>query len=162
MPGFPGHHQLPELIHTHAHPIGDAIQPSNSLSSSSPPAFNLSQHEGLFHWVAKELEFHIRWPKNWRFSFSISPSNEFSVLISFSIDWFDLLAAQGTLKSLLQHYSSKASVLLCLAFFIVQISYPYMTTGKTIALTRQTFIGKVMSLLSIANPFWVVMCQSLL
>ena len=95
----------------------------------------------------------IRWPEYWSFSFSISTSNEYSGLISFRMDWLDLLAAQGTLKSLLQHYSSKASVLLCLAFFIVQISYPYMTTGKTIALTRQTFIGKVMSLLSIANPF---------
>ena len=104
----------------------------------------------------------IRWPEYWSFSFSISTSNEYSGLISFRMDWLDLLAAQGTLKSLLQHYSSKASILPCLAFFIVQISYPYMTTGKTIALTRQTFIGKVMSLLSIANPFWVVMCQSLL
>ena len=116
------------------------------------------QHQGLFQWDSSC----IRWPKYWSFSFSISPSNEYSGLISFRMDWLDLLAAQGTLKSLLQHYSSKASILLCLAFFIVQISYPYMTTGKTIALTRQTFIGKVMSLLSIANPFWVVMCQSLL
>ena len=89
----------------------------------------------------------IRWPKYWTFSFSISPSNECSGLISFRLDWLDLLAVQGTLKSLLQHHSSKASILQCLAFFIVQLSHPYMTTGKTIALTRQTFVGKVMSLL---------------
>ena len=89
----------------------------------------------------------IRWPKYWSFSFNISPSNEYPGLISFRMDWFDLLAVQGTLKSLLQHYSSKASILQCSACFIVQLSYPYMTTGKTIALTRWTFIGKVMSLL---------------
>ena len=89
----------------------------------------------------------IRWPKYQRFSFSISPSNEYSGLISFRMDWFDLLAVQGTLTSLLQHHSSKASILQCSAFFIVQLSHPYMTTGKTIALTRQTFVGKVMSLL---------------
>ena len=90
---------------------------------------------------------HIRWPKYWRFSFIISLSSEYSVLISFSIDWFDLLAVQRTLKSLLQHYSSKASVLLRSAFFIVQLLHPYMTTGKTLALTRWTFVGKVISLL---------------
>src|SRR5574337_589837 len=89
----------------------------------------------------------IRWPKYWSFSFSISPSNEYSGLISFRMDWLDLLAVQGTLKSLLQHHSSKASILLRSAFFIVQLSHLYMTTGKTIALTRQTFAGKVMSLL---------------
>ena len=89
----------------------------------------------------------IRWPKYWRFSFSISPSNEYSGLISFRIDWLDLLVLQGTLKSLLQQHSSKASILRCSAFFIVQLSHPYMTTGKTIALTRWTFVGKVMSLL---------------
>ena len=89
----------------------------------------------------------IRWPKYWSFSFSISPSNEYSELISFRMDWLDLLAVQGTLKSLLQHYSSKASILWCSAFFVVQLSHPYMTTGKTIALTRLTFIGKVISLL---------------
>ena len=94
-----------------------------------------------------ESVLHIRWPKYWSFSFSISPSNEYSVLISIKIDWFDLLAVQGTLKSLLQHHSSKASVLWCSAFFIVQLSYPYTTTGKTIALIRRTFVGKVMSLL---------------
>ena len=96
---------------------------------------------------SNELVLHIRWPKYWSFSFSISPSNEYSGLISFRMDWFDLLAVQGTLKSLLQHHSSKVSILQCSAFFIVQLSHPYMTTGKNIALTRQTFVGRVMSLL---------------
>ena len=96
---------------------------------------------------SNESVLHIRWPKYWNFSFSISPSNEYSGLISFRMDWLDLLAGQGTLKSLLQHHSSKASILWGLAFFIVQLSHPYMTTGKTLALTRQTFVGKVMSLL---------------
>ena len=96
---------------------------------------------------SKESTLHIRWPKYWSFSFSISPSNEHPGLISFRMDWLDLLAVQGTLKSLLQHHSSKASILQCSVFFIVQLSHPYMTTGKTIALTRQTFVGKVMSLL---------------
>ena len=95
---------------------------------------------------SNESVLHIRWPKYWSFNFSISPSND-SGLISFRMDWFDFLAVQGTLKSLLQHHSSKASVLRCSAFFIVQLSHPYMTTGKTIALTRWTFVGKVMSLL---------------
>ena len=94
-----------------------------------------------------ESALHIRWPKYWSFSFSINPSNEYSGLISFRMDWLDLLAGQGTLKSLLQHHSSKASVLQCSAFFIVQLSHQYITTGKTIALTRQTFVGKGMSLL---------------
>ena len=94
-----------------------------------------------------ESVLHIRWPKYWNFSFSISPSNEYSGLISFRIDWFDLLAVQGTLKSLLQHYSLKASILQCSTFFMVQLSHPYMATGKTITLTRQSFVGKVMSLL---------------
>ena len=96
---------------------------------------------------SNELVLCIRWPKYWSFSFSMNPSNEYSGLISFRMDWFDLLAVQGTLKSLLQHHSSKASVLRRSAFFIVQLSHPYMTTGKTIALTRETFVGKVMSLL---------------
>ena len=96
---------------------------------------------------SKESVLHVRWPKDWSFSFSISPSNEYSGLIFFRIDWFDLLAVQGTLKSLLQHCSSKASVLRLSAFFIAQLSHPYMTTGKAIALTRWTFVGKVMSLL---------------
>ena len=96
---------------------------------------------------SNELVLHIMWPKYWSFSFNISPSNEHPGLISFRIDWLDLLAVQGTLKGLLQHHSSKALILRCSAFFIVQLSHPYMTTGKTIALTRQTFVGKVMSLL---------------
>ena len=143
MPGLPVHHQLPEHTQTHVHRVSDAIQPSHRLSSPSHPAFTLSQHQGLFKWVS----FHIRWPKYWSFSFSSSPSNEHSGLISFRMDWLVLLAVQGTLKSLLQHHSSKASILQSSGFFIVQLSHPYMTTGKTIALTRQTFIGKVISLI---------------
>ena len=96
---------------------------------------------------SNELALHMRWPKYWSFSFNINPSNEHSGLVSFRIDWLDLLAVQGTLKSLLQHHSSKASILWCTSFFIVQLSHPYMTTGKTIALTRQNFVDKVMSLL---------------
>ena len=139
-PGFPVHHQLLELTQTHVLWVGDAIQPSHPLLSSSPPAFSIRV-------FSNESVFHIRWPKYWSFRFSISPSNEYSGLISFRMDWLDLPVLQGTLKSLLQHHSSKASILLSSAFFIVQLSYPYMTTGKTIALTRCTFIGKVMSLL---------------
>ena len=122
---------------------GWCIQPSHPLPSPSPPAFNLSSSRVF----SNESVLHIRWPKYWNFSFSISPSNEHSGLISFRMDWLDLLAVQGILKSLLQHHSSKASMLWCSAFFMVQLSHPYMTTGKTIALTRRTFIGKVMSLL---------------
>ena len=96
---------------------------------------------------SNESTLHMRWPEYWSFSFSISPSNEYSGLISFRMDWFDLLAVQGTLKSLVQHHSSKTSILCCSAFFMVQFSHPYMTTRKTIALTRQTFVSKVMSLL---------------
>ena len=103
---------------------------------------------------------HIRWPKYWSFSFSISPSNEYSGLNSFRVDWFDLLAVQGTLKSLLQHHSSKALILWCSAFFIVQYSHPFKTTGKTIALTRRTFISKVMLLLF--NMLWLISFQSFL
>ena len=140
---FPVIHHLPELAQTHVHWVSDAIQPSCPLSSPSHPAFNLSQH-----WVfSNELALHIRWPQYWSFSFSISPSNEYSGLISFRIDWLDLLADQGTLKSLLQHHSSKASILRCSVFFMVQLSHLYMTTGKTIALTIWTFVGKVMSLI---------------
>ena len=124
------------------HRIGDVIQPSHPLSSPSP-AFKLSQHRVF----SNESVLHIRWPKYWSFSFSISPSNEHPGPISFRMDWLDLLAVQGTLKSLLQHHSSKASILLRSVIFIVQLSHPYMTTGKTIALTRQTFVGQVMSLL---------------
>ena len=134
--GLPVHHQLLEFTQTHVHWVRDAIQPSHPLSSPSPPTFNLFHYQGLFQWV--------RWPKYWSFSFNISPSDEHSGLISFRMDWLDLLAVQGTLKSLFQHHSSKASILWCSAFFIVQLSHPYMTTGKTIDLT---FVGKVMSLL---------------
>jgi len=140
-PGFPVLHHLPELAQTHVHWVSDAIQPSHPLSSLSPPAFNLSQHQGY----SNESALRIRWPKYW--SFSISPSNEYSGLISFRINSFDLLAGQGTIKSLLKHDSSKASILWSSAFFMVQLSHLYMTTGKTIALTRWIFVGKVMSLL---------------
>ena len=123
MPGFPVHHRLLALAQTHAHRVSDAIQPSHPLSSPSPPAFNLSQHQSLFQSVLS-----ITWPKYWSFSFSISLSNEYSGLISFRMDWLDLLAVQGTLKSLLQHHSSKTSFIQRSAFFIVQLSHPYMTT----------------------------------
>ena len=143
MPGLPVHHQLPESTQTHVHWVGDAIQPSYPLLSPSPPAFNLSQPQGFFQWVssshqvAKILEFQLQ-----HLSFQQIFRTDF-----FRIDWFDLLAVQGTLKSLLQHHSSKASMLQCSAFFIVQLSHPYMTTGKTIALTRWTFVCRVMQLL---------------
>ena len=123
-PGFPVYHQLPKLAQIHIHRVGDAIQPSHPLSSPSTPAFNLAQHQ-MF---SNGSTLPIRWPKYW--SFSISLSNEYSGLIFFRTDRFDLLSAQGTLKSPLQHYSSKASTLQHSAFFIVQLSHPYMTTGK--------------------------------
>ena len=126
-PGLPVHHQLLDLP---------------KLMSLLPPS--IFPRIRVF---SKESSLCIRWPKYWSFSFNISPSNEHSGLISFRMDWLDLLAVQGTLKSLLQHHSSNLSILQCLAFLIVQLSDPYMTTGKTIALTRQTFVGKVMSLL---------------
>ena len=143
-PDLPVHHQLPELNQIYAHRVGDIIQPSHPLSSPSPPAPNPSQHQDLFqsvnssHEVAKVLEFQLQ---------PISPSSEHPGLISFRMDWLDLLSVQGTLKSLLQHHSSKASIFRRSAFFTVQLSHPYMTTGKTIALTRWTFVGKEMSLL---------------
>ena len=143
MTSFPVHHQLPELTQTHVYRISDAIQPSHPLPSPSPPAFNLSQHQGLFQWVsslhqvAQVLELQLQHQ-----SFQ-----DYSGLISFRMDSFDFLAVQGTLKSLLQHHSSKASILQHSAFLIVQLSHPYMTTGKTIALTGWTFVDKVMSLL---------------
>ena len=142
-PGLPVHHELPEFNQTHVHWVGDA-----------------SKHLILCHHLlllppilpsirvfSDESAFHIRWPKYWSFSFSISPSNEHQRLISFRMDWLGLLVVQGTLKSLLQNHSSKASTLMPLAFFIVKLSHPYMTTGKTIVLTRQTFVDKVMALL---------------
>ena len=140
-PSLPVHHRLPEFAQI-IHWIGDAIQPSHPLLSPSPSAFNLSQRQGLFKWVNSLHQV----AKYWSFSFSISPSNEYSALISFRMDWLDLLAVQGTLKSLLQHHSSKASIFCHSAFFTIQLSHPYMTTGKTIALTRWTFVDKVMSL----------------
>ena len=142
-PGLPVHHQLLEFTQTHVHQVGDAIQPSHPLLSPSPPAPNPSQHQGLLqgvscsHQVAKVLEFQLQHQS----------SNEHPGLISFRMDQLDLLPVQGTLESLLQHCSSKASILQCSAFFTAQLSHPYMTTGKTIALTRQIFVGKVMSLL---------------
>ena len=143
MPGLSVHHQLPEFTQTHVHRVGDAIQPSHPLLSPFSPALNPSQHQGFFQWVNSLHEL----PKYWSFGFSISPSDEHPGLISFRMDLLDLLAAQGTLKSLLQHHSSKASILWHSGFFTVQPSHPYMTPGKTIALTRWTFVGKVMSLL---------------
>ena len=137
-PGFPVHHELPEFIQTYVCWVGDAIQLSHPLLSPSLPAFNLSQHQSLFQWVssshqvAEVLAFQLQ---------------HLSFQWIFRTDWLDLLAVQGPLKSLLQHPSSKASILWRSAFFIVQLSHPYMTTGKTIALTTRTFVGKVMSLL---------------
>ena len=142
-PGFPVHHQLLEFTQTHVR----RVQPSHPLSSSSPcppPTPSIFPSIRVF---PNGSVLHIRWPTYWSFSFSISPPNEYSGLISFRMDWVDLLAVQGTLKGLPQHHSSKASILLCSAFFIVQLSHPYMTTGKSIALTRWTIVGKVMSLL---------------
>ena len=142
-PWFPVHHQFLELAQTHVLRVSDAIQPSHPLLSPSPPAFSSSQHQDLFKWVSSSHQV----AKVWSFSFSISPSNEYLGLISFRMDWLDLLAVQGTLKSLLQHHSSKASILQHSAFLMVQLSHPYRTTGKIIALTRQAFVSKVMSLL---------------
>ena len=124
--GLPVHHQLPESSQTHVHQVGDAIQPSHHLSSPSPSDFNLSQHQGLLQWVNSLHQV----AKVCSSGFGISSSNEYSGVISFRIDWLDLLAVQGTLKSLLQHHNSKASVLRCSAFFMVQLSHLNMTTGK--------------------------------
>ena len=142
-PGLPVHHQLLEFTKTHVFGVGDVIQPSHPLSSPSPPAPIPSSIRVFFN----ESTLRMRWPKYQSFSFSISPSNEYSGLISFRRDWLDLLTVQRTFKSLSQHHSSKASILQCSAFFIVQLSHPYMNNGKTIALTRRIFVGKVMSLL---------------
>ena len=143
-PGLPVHHQLPEFTQTHVrrlkwcHPaISSSVIPFSSWPPI-PPSIRV---------FSNESSLRMRWPKYWSFNFSISPSKEPPELISFRMDWLDLPAVQGTLKSLLQHHSSKASVLRCSAFFTVQLSHPYMTTGKTIALTRWTFVCKVMSLL---------------
>ena len=142
-PGLPVHHHLPEFTQTHVYRVGDIIQPSHPLSSPSlpppvPPSIRVFSNESTPC---------MRWPKYWSFSFSIIPSKEIPGLISFRMDCLDLLAVQGTLNSLLQHHSSKASILQHSAFFTVQLSHPYVTTGKTIALTRRTLAGKVMSLL---------------
>ena len=131
MPGFPAHHQLLEFTQIHVYQVGDAIQLSHPRSSTSPSAFNLSQHQGLFQQVSSSHQV----TKYWSFSFSISPSSEYSGLIYLRIHWLDLFAVQGTLNSILQNHSRKASVLWCSAFFIVQFSHPYMSTGKTVALT---------------------------
>ena len=142
-PGFPVLQCLPEFSQTYVHWVSDAIQPLILIH----PLLLLPS---IFHSIrvfSNESALCIRWPKYWSLSFSISPSNEYSGLISFRMDWLDLLAVQGTLKSLLDHHSSKPSILRRLAFFTVQLSHPYMTTGKTIALTRWTFVGKVMPLL---------------
>ena len=142
IPGFPGLHHLLEFVQTHVHQVGDAIHYlilcRPLLLPSIFPSIRVFSNESVLRML---------WPKYWSFSFNISPSSEYSGLISFRVDWLDLFTVQGTLKSLLQHHSSKASILQHSALFIVQLSHPYMTTGKTIALTRQAFVGKVMSLL---------------
>ena len=142
-PGLPVHHQLLEITQIHVHWVSDAIQPSHPLLSLSPapipPSIRIFPNESTLC---------MRWPKFWSFSFSISPSNEHQGLITFRMDWLDLLAVQGTLKSLLQHHSSKASILRCSAFYTVQLSHPYMTTGKTIALTRWTLMSLLFNMLS--------------
>ena len=147
MPGLPVHHHLPEFTQTYVHRVSDAIQPSHTLSSPSPPAFNLSS----IRVFSKESALCFSWPKYWSFRFSINPSNEYSGLISFRTDWLNLLSVQGTLKNLLQHHSPKTSILQCSVFFVVQLSHSYMTTGKIIALTRRTLVGKIMSLLFICS-----------
>ena len=151
-PGLPVHHKLRSLLRLMS---SESVMPSISLILCRllllPPSIVPS-----IKVFSNESALRITWPKYWSFSFSISPSNEHPGLISFRMDWLDLLAVQGTLKTLLQHHSSKASILHCSAFFIVQLSHPYMTTGKTTALTRQTFVGKVMSLLFNILPRLVI------
>ena len=142
-PGLPVHHQLPEFTQIHVHQVRDAIQPSHLcrpllLLLPIPPSIRVFSNESTLR---------MRWPKYWSFSFSIIPSKEIPGLIPFRMDWLDLLAVQRTLKSLLQHHSSKASILQCSAFFTVQLSHPYMTAGKTMALTKRTLVSKVISLL---------------
>ena len=146
MPGLPVHYQLPEFTQTHVHRVGCATQPSHPLSFLSPPAPNPSQHQSF---PMSQL-LRMRWPKYWSFSFSIIPSKDHPGLISFRMDWLEILAVQGTLKSLLQHHISKASILWHSAFFTIQLSHPYMTTGKTIALTHVQLF---------ATP-WSVACQA--
>ena len=141
-PGFPVHHQLPGLLKLTS--IESVMLSNNHILCH--PLFFLPSIFSRIRVFSNEPVLCIRWPKYWSFSFSIRPSNEYSVLVSSRMDWLDLLAVQGTLKSLLQHYSSKATILHHSAFFMVQLSHPYMTTGKTIAFTRQTFVGKEFSL----------------
>ena len=147
--GLPVHHQLPEFTQTHVHRVGCATQPSHPLSFLSPPAPNPSQHQSF---PMSQL-LRMRWPKYWSFSFSIIPSNEHPGLISFRMDWLEILAVQGTLKSLLQHHISKASILWHSAFFTIQLLHPYITTGKTIALTIWTFVG-IYCLLNTGKIVW--------
>ena len=142
-PGLPVHHQLPEFTQTHVHWVSDAIQPSHL----GRPLLLLPPTLPSIKVFSNESTLLMRWPKYWSFSFSISPSKEHPGLISFIMDWLDLLAVQEAIKSLIQHHSSKPSIRRCSAFFTVQLSFPYMTIGKTIALTRRTFVGKIMSLL---------------
>ena len=152
-PGSPVLHYLPEFAQTHVHWVSDAIQPSHPLSPPSPPAFSLSQHQGLFQWVdpshqvTKVLGFQLQ-HQSFQWIFRVD--------FSFRIDWLDLLAVQGTLKSLFQHHSSKASNLRCSAFFMVQLSHPYMPFGKTIALTIRTFVGKVSLLFNVLLSGFVI------
>ena len=136
-PGFPVHHQLPELAQTHVHGVGDAIQPSHPLLSPSPPASDPSWHQVF----SNESTLHIRWPKYWSFGFSISSSTEYSGLISFRTDLVGSPCSPRDSQESLQHHSSKAPILQPSAFFMVQLSHPYMTTGKTTALTRRTSVG---------------------
>ena len=150
MPGLPVHHQFPEFTQTLSL---ESVMPSNHLILCRPLLLLPSVFPSI-RVFSKESVLHIRWPKYWSFSFSISPSNEYSGLISFRMDWFDFLAVQGTLKSLLPHHSSKASILWRSAFFIVQLSHPYMTTGKTIALTRWIFVG--MFVMPLLDSMWYV------
>ena len=138
MPWFSVLHYLPKFAQIHIHWVGDAVQPFHPLPPPSPFVLSLSSIKVF----SNEWTLHIRWPKYWSFSFSISPSNEYSGLISFRIDWFELLDAQKTLKSLFQHHNLKAFILRHSAFFMAQLSHPYMTAGKSIALTRQIFVAK--------------------
>ena len=150
MPGLLVHHQLPDLLKLKSI---EPVMPSNHLILCHPLLLLPSILPSI-RVFSKKSVLHTRWSKYWSFSFSISPSNEYSGLISFRMDWLDLLAVQGTLKSLLQHHTSKASILWCSTFFMVQLSYSYMTTGKTIALTRQTFVNKVC-------PCFLICCLAL-
>ena len=143
MPGFLLHHRLLAPTQTHVHHVSDAIEPSHILYCPLLLPPSIFPQLRVF---SNESVLHIRWLKCWSLSFNISPSNEYSGLISFMIDWLDLFSAQGTLKSLLQHHSLKPSITWCSAFFTVHLSHPYTTTGKIRALTKQTFFGKILSL----------------